>query len=154
MAEADDRKMCLELMETAPAVYLTTIGEDGYPHTRGMLNLRNRENYPKQAHLVADHQDDFMVLLSTNTSSNKIKQILANGKGCVYYCDPLEFKGVMFAGDIEIVDDSKIRHGLWNEGWEKYYPGGADDPDHTVLRLYPKYAKGWYGFQKFGFEVG
>jgi general stress protein 26 len=52
----------------------------------------------------------------------------------------------MFAGDLEIVDDSGLRHAVWNEGWEKYYPQGPDDPDHTVLRMYPKYGGGGMGF--------
>ena len=25
-------------------------------------------------------------------------------------------------------DDSALRHAIWNEGWERYYPGGPDDP--------------------------
>lgn len=38
-------------------------------------------------------------------------------------------------------------------GWEQYYPKGPDDPDHTVLRLYPIYAQGWHGFQRFEFDI-
>jgi pyridoxamine 5'-phosphate oxidase len=60
---------------------------------------------------------------------------------------------VMLAGDIEIVDDSEVRSALWNDGWERYYPQGPDDPDHTVLRLYPKLVQGWYQATRFEFTL-
>lgn len=143
----------VELMETSEAVYLTTIGEDGYPYTRAMLNLRNKRHYPAQARLFAPHQDDLMVYFTTNTSSSKIRQIKSNPRVSAYYCDPAKFHGLMLSGDIEVVDDSKIRQAIWNEGWERYYPSGPDDPDHTVLRLCPRSAQGWRGFT-FQFSLG
>ena len=147
------KDVSVELIETAEAAYLTTIGQDGYPHTRAMLNLRNRQQYPNQVHLFTQHQDDLMVYFSTNTSSNKIRQIESNPRVCVYYCHPKQFHGLMLSGDIEIVDDSEIREALWNEGWKRYYPGGPDDPDHTVLRLDPKLATGWYRSSRFEFSL-
>ena len=39
------KRTSIELMATAQAVYLTTIGPGGYPYTRAMLNLRNREQF-------------------------------------------------------------------------------------------------------------
>jgi general stress protein 26 len=144
----------IELMETAQAVYLTTLGPGGYPYTRAMLNLRNREQYPDQVELFAKHQDDLLVYFSTNTSSQKLDQIKADPRVSVYYCNPEQFHGLMLSGDIEIVDDSNLRHTLWNEGWERYYPSGPDDPDHTVLRLRPKSVRGWYKARNFGFDLG
>ena len=55
---------------------------------------------------------------------------------------------------VAISNDSTLRHALWNEGWERYYPGGPDDPDHTVLCLRPKRAIGWYKAARFEFELG
>jgi general stress protein 26 len=153
MVSEEMRKVCVELIETAEAAYLTTIGEDGYPHTRAMLNLRNRTQYPKQVHLFASHRNDLMIYFSTNTSSGKLDQIRSNSKVCVYYCHPRQFRGLMLAGDIEIVDDSELRKALWNDGWERYYPSGPDDPDHTVLRLCPKLAQGWYESSRFEFSL-
>jgi general stress protein 26 len=154
MIDPNIKQACIKVMEASEAVYLTTHGPDGYPHTRAMLNLRNRQTYPDQVKLFEQHQDDLMVLISTNTSSSKLRQIQADSRACVYYCLPLQFHGLMLAGDIEIVDDSQFRHAIWNEGWERYYPGGPDDPDHTVLRLYPKYAEGWYQARRFNFILG
>ncbi len=147
------KKASVELIETTQAAYLTTMGPDGYPHTRAMLNLRNREQYPNQVNLFAQHQDDLMIYFSTNTLSRKIREIKSNPRASVYYCHPEQFHGLTLIGDIEIVDDSEIRKALWNEGWERYYPQGPDDPDHTVLRLYPKLATGWYQASRFEFSL-
>lgn len=145
------KKMCAALMGKSAAVYLTTI-EGGYPYTRAMLNLRNTKRYPNQVRLFADHQDDLLVYFSTNTASGKVRQIKANPRVSAYYCDPSHFHGLMLGGDIEIIDSPELRHALWNEGWEMYYPKGPDDPDHTVMRLLPKVAMGWYRATRFEFR--
>jgi general stress protein 26 len=143
----------VELMETAQAVYLTTNGPGGYPHTRAMLNLRNREQYPGQVPLFAGHREDLLVYFSTNTGSQKLRQIEADPRVSAYYCNPGQFHGLMLSGDAEILDDSALRNAIWNEGWERYYPGGPDDPGHTVLRLRPKRLVGWYKATRFEFEI-
>ncbi|MBN1935191.1 MAG: pyridoxamine 5'-phosphate oxidase family protein, partial [Anaerolineae bacterium] len=115
--------------------------------------LRRREQFPNQVHLFADHQDDLEVIFTTNTSSIKVRQIKANPRISIYYCNPDQFHGLMLSGDIEIVDDSTLRHAIWNEGWERYYPGGPDDPDHTVLRLRPRRVEGWQRGMRFELEL-
>lgn len=152
MTPSELQTVCLEIIETAPIVYVTSIAADGYPHTRAMFNLRNRQMFPCQIPLFAGHEADFLVYLSTNTSSTKLRQVRANPKVSLYYCHPAQFKGVMLSGDIEIADSSEIRQAMWNEGWERYYPSGPDDPDHTALRLRPKSAEGWYNAQRFEFR--
>ena len=47
MNDEEIKQMCLQLMETSKAAYLTTIDAHGYPHTRAMFNLRNKELWPK-----------------------------------------------------------------------------------------------------------
>ena len=75
----------VELMETAPAAYLTTNGPGGYPHTRAMLNLRNREQYPGQVALFAGHGEDLLVYFTTNTGSQKLRQIQADPRVIAAY---------------------------------------------------------------------
>ena len=148
------REMCLKLVDTAWPVYLTTIDEKGFPQTRAMLSLRNRERYPKLTSLFDKHRDDFMILFTTNTSSTKSDDIRSRPKTSVYYCNPDDWKGVMFGGEIEIVGDKDLKKELWQEGWENYYPKGYDDPDHTVLKIIPTVARGWTGSSTFKLELG
>jgi len=155
MTEGELRAACLELMATAPAVYLTAMGADGYPRIRAMLNLRNRSHYPDHVHLYEGHAEDFMVYLATNTGSPKRRELEADPRIGLYYCTPEEFFGLSLIGDIEIVDDAGVKQAVWANGWERYYPttGRADDPDYTLLRLYPIRAQGWRNGRAFAFHL-
>jgi len=154
MDEKEIRKMCLNLLETGWPAYLTTVDKDGFPQIRAMFNLRNKKWFPKLVPLFREHKEDFMIIFSTNTSSTKIEDIQSMPKSSVYYCNPDDWQGVMFGGSIEIVDDVDMKKALWHDGWERYYPGGYDDPDHTVLRITPFVARGWTGNSTFKLELG
>jgi general stress protein 26 len=153
MDEAERKRRILELIETAEVVYLTTVDADGYPRTRAMLNLRNREQYPRQAELFAAHANDLLAYFTTNTSSSKLRDLAGNPRACAYYCHPRRFRGVALVGDIEVVKRTDIRQAVWQEGWVRYYPGGPDDPDHSILCLRPKYATGWYESETFRLDL-
>ena len=143
-----NRKRLIEvskkLMETAGSVYLTTVSGHGIPFTRAMLNLKNRKQYPSLVKFFAKQKGDVVVYFTTSTSSDKVKHIKKHPYVSVYYCNPKAFHGLMLGGRIQIVKDLKVKNALWQKGWEQYYPGGFDDPDHTVLKLVPLVARGWY----------
>lgn len=153
MNDSEIKHACLNLLGSAGEAFVTTIDEHGYPQTRCMFNLRNKKRFSKAADLFAEHNDDFMILLTTNTSSAKIVQIRQNPASCIYYCKSDVFQGLMLSGDLEILNDPQIREAIWHDGWEQYYPQGPHDPDHTVLRLYPARAKGWMRTGPFAFEL-
>jgi general stress protein 26 len=148
------KKLSLELMETSKAAYLTTIDSDGYPITRAMFNLRNKKQFPEFSEFFTGLDDEFEIYISTNTSSSKAEHIKNNPKISVYYCDPEDFKGVMFGGEIEVVDDMDIKRKIWLDWWTKYYLKGLEDPDYTLLRLKPKTAQFYYRLQKVVFKPG
>ncbi|MCK5827847.1 pyridoxamine 5'-phosphate oxidase family protein, partial [Candidatus Bipolaricaulota bacterium] len=94
MNKSEIKRQCLEIMATAPAVFITVIGEDGFPRTRAMLNLRNRTQYPNHRHLYAQHDEDLMVFISTNTASKKREEIEVNPQIGLYYSLPESFLGL------------------------------------------------------------
>ncbi|MFW9957575.1 MAG: pyridoxamine 5'-phosphate oxidase family protein [Candidatus Odinarchaeota archaeon] len=147
------REMCFNLLDVGWPAYVTTIDREGFPQTRAMFNLRNKERFPKLVSFFEQQEHDFTLIFTTNTSSTKIEDIGANKRVSVYYCDPETWRGVMFSGLIEIVTDSNIKKSIWQPEWSKYYISGYDDPDHTVLRLIPTMAKGWTGNQTFRLEL-
>ncbi|MDH5482177.1 MAG: pyridoxamine 5'-phosphate oxidase family protein [Candidatus Bathyarchaeota archaeon] len=153
MNENEAKHFSLQLMETAWAVYVTTIDEEGLPNTRAMDNLRSKERFPKLVNLFKTHEDDLWILLSTNTSSAKIEQIEKNPAVSAYYCEPRKFHGVMLNGMIEIAKDSELKKAVWHDYWTKFYPKGVDDPDYTLLSLHPTRAKGWHGEGSFSFTL-
>ena len=150
----EDREMAMYLVENVKAAFLTTIDEKGYPQTRAMFNLRNKETWPKLIPMFDGHKDDFMIIFTTNTSSTKIPDIKRNAKVSVYYSIPEESRGLMLGGKMQIVEDVELKKSLWHDGWERYYPKGYDDPDHTVLRLVPTIGRGWNQNHTYRFEIG
>jgi len=148
------KKICMELMETSKAAYLTTIDSEGYPITRAMFNLRNKEQFPEFSEFYNGLDNEYEIYISTNTSSSKFDHITENPKIAVYYCEPDDFKGVMFGGNVEIIDDINIKKKIWLDWWTKYYLKGLNDPDYTLLRLKPKIAEFYSNLQKTQFKPG
>ena len=153
MDEREARQWALALMETADAAYLTTMDRHGFPQTRAMLNLRNKRQWPTLTEVFQGHEEDFLLYFSTNTSSAKMAQIRANPKVSAYFCNPAAFHGLMLAGTIELVTDQACKRRIWQDGWERYYPRGVNDPDYTLLCLLPTVAKGWHGQGPLGFDL-
>jgi len=157
MEEKELKQACLKLMETVDVVYLSTIGSDGFPHTRIMSNLRNKKANPGLVKMFEQHKEDFLIYMVTSSSSAKMQQIRANSKVSVYlsvYTDvPSEFQCLMLGGEVEEVTDKQLKKQLWQKGWEMFWPGGADDPEFTVLMLMPAFAKGGYKEAPFEFKL-
>jgi len=135
---------CLKVMERQSFVDLTTIDENGFPSTRAMLNLRNKQEYPHMSALYETAQNPLTVFLTTNTSSEKFTEISQNTKACLYYCEAAAFHGILLQGTVEIVTDNEIRKKAWQKGWEIYYPTG--DADYTLLRFVPNRLKTYADF--------
>jgi len=153
MEEKELKQECLKLMETADVIYLSTNGSDGYPHTRVMSNLRNKNENPAAAKILAQHKEDFVIHFATGHSSTKMQQIRANPKVSAYLCNPGEFHTIMLSGEIEEVTDQEFKKQLWQDGWEMHWPGGADDPEFTVIKLSPAFARGLYKEGPFEFKL-
>ncbi|MFX0103920.1 MAG: pyridoxamine 5'-phosphate oxidase family protein [Candidatus Hodarchaeota archaeon] len=141
-------------MKTSKAAYLTTIDSEGYPITRAMFNLRNKEQFPELSEFFTNLDNEFEIFISTNTSSSKIAHIKENPKISVYYCDPEDFKGVMFGGEAENIDNMEIKKKIWLDWWTRYYPKGLEDPDYILIRLSPKNARFYYRLNQVEFNPG
>ena len=120
-----------KLRKQSSSAFLSYIDEDGYPVTRAML--------------ILEHERIDVQYLSTNTSSGKIANLLRNPKASIYYCDPAQFQGALFIGDIEVCTDAQTKQHLWREGFEQYYPNGVTDTDYCVLKLTVKKGSHYHG---------
>ena len=158
MEENELKQACLDLMEKVDVVYLSTIDSDGFPHTRIMSNLRDKKQHGNLAGMFEQHKEDFLLYVITSSSSVKMQQIRANPKVSVFlavYTDvPSDFQCLMLCGEIEEVSDQQLKKQLWQAGWEIFWKGGVDDPEYTVLRLMPAFARGGYKESPFEFELG
>jgi general stress protein 26 len=130
----------LEVITLAGTVQFSTINAGGYPVTRTMFNLRNKEMFPGLADFM---QATGLLYLTTNTSLAKVSDLLHNPKCSAYYFLPDAFRGVLLYGTAEIVTDRAVKEALWQKGWEMYYPLGVTDPEYTVMALKPVSVKGY-----------
>jgi general stress protein 26 len=153
MDEEEARSIARGLLERSQVAFLSTIGEDGSPQTRAVENLRCGKRFPHLAPLFESHGDDFWIVISTNTSSNKVKEVRANPAAAVYLCDTEEYAGVMFSGSMEMVEGMTLKEAMWHESWNRYYPQGVYDPDFTVLSMNPLFGKCYRRLEKAVFSI-
>ena len=135
----------IDLMKRAPVAYMATSDGDGLPQVRAVENFRCSNKFPHPSEVISKLEDDPLTsYLSINTSSNKLRQVENNPVVALYYCVPLEYKGVMLRGNAEVLDDLEFKKTIWVKGWERYYPQGYSDPDFTILKIKPGWIKTWY----------
>lgn len=133
------RKSILDLRENSTVAYLGSSDSEGYPAIRAML--------------VLEHDALRTQYFSTNTSSGKVTELLANPKASVYYCRPEAYEGVLFIGEMEVCHDQPTKDFLWREGFERYYPEGVTDPDYCVLKFTAKRGRIYGGPNKMEFGI-
>jgi general stress protein 26 len=127
------------LRKQSGSAYVASVNGEGYPVMRAML--------------VLEHDSYRTQYFSTNTSSGKVACYEANPKASVYYCEPDDFKGALFVGDMEVCTDQATKNFLWREGFERYYPKGVTDPDYCVLKFTAKWGSYYHGLCSTKFTI-
>ena len=153
MEEKEAKRMSLELMKVVQDAYLSTVDSDGSPQARVMGNLRNKEQCRIAEELFAGHDEDFLIYMLTGHSSDKMQQIRANSKVSVYFCNSAQFHTLLLVGNVEEIDDLDLKKRIWQDEWKIHWPGGPEDPEFIMLKLLPKWAKGWHKEGDFEFKL-
>ena len=135
MEEKEAKQVSLELMEVVQDAYFSTVDGDGFPQTRVMGNLRNKEQCRIAEELFAGHDEDFLIYMLTSHSSDKMQQIRANSKVSVYFCNSAEFHTLLLTGDAEEVDDLDLKKQIWQDEWKIHWPVGPKDLEFIMLKL-------------------
>jgi general stress protein 26 len=115
-------EMIGELIDRRNVSIVGSVGQDGFPNIKAMLEPRKREGIKT-------------FWFSTNTSSMRVAQFRVNPKACIYFFDRDTFRGVMLQGHMEVCEDAATKEMAWREGDTLYYPEGVTDPDYCVLRF-------------------
>lgn len=74
-------------------------------------------------------------LISTNTSSLHVQELMKNDRACLYFEDSQRFKGLCLTGKAIIHQEAEYKELLWNEGDEKYYSKGVTDEDYCIIEF-------------------
>ncbi|MDO8682030.1 MAG: pyridoxamine 5'-phosphate oxidase family protein [Armatimonadota bacterium] len=128
MEERDIKDRARHLMEQHPVAVFGTIDDQGFPHLRPMYTL--------------EIGDDFTVYFATGRDLLKAKQIAANPKisltWSAYSEDMARWSHAQIKGLATITDNEELRHRLWIDEFERYFPGGKDDPNYVILVVKPR----------------
>lgn len=111
-----------KFIDRQSTAFIGSLDEDGFPNIKAMLAPRQREGLR-------------VFYFTTNASSLRVRQYRHNPQACVYFCDRRFFRGVMFRGRMEVLEDLESKSAIWREGDTLYYPLGLLDPDYCVLRF-------------------
>ena len=82
-----------------------------------------------------------------------MQQIRANPKVSAYLCSPAELLTLLLKGEAEEIADTEFKKQIWQDQWKIHWPGGADDPEFTVIKLSPSLAKGMHKEGPFEFNI-
>ena len=117
------KEQVIEFIKKRNVSFISTVDEDGFPAMRAMLQPRKIEGN--------------IIWFSTNTSSNKVKELIKQPKSCVYfYCKgPYFYTGVLLRGTATVLQDQASKNMLWLQGDTMFYKQGVTDPDYCVLRF-------------------
>ena len=117
------KEKLFEFIKKQKTAFISSVDEQGFPVTRAMLSPRE-----------IDGND---IYFSTNTSSIKVKQYLANNKTCVYFYKrgKIKYQGVSIKGEMQVCTDQETKNKLWRLGDGFIYKKGVTDPDYCVLKF-------------------
>jgi general stress protein 26 len=136
----DSVKTIGTIIDKVSVSIISSIDQAGFPNTKAMLPPREREGIKH-------------IFFTTNTSSMRVKQYIANPKACVYFYDKRFFRGVMLKGTMEVLQDQKSKERIWRDGDKMYYPKGVTDSDYCVLKFTAQNGRYYSNFKSVDFEV-
>ena len=113
-----------ELMELIDRSLFATLG---YVDRQGQPNVRRV--------FCTWHKGLGRHLISTNTSSAHVQDLMQQEQACLYFSDDAAFEGLCLFGKVVVHLDRAYKTLLWHDGDEKYYPEGIEDKDYCILEF-------------------
>jgi general stress protein 26 len=129
----------LNLASRSFTAELGTLSETGSPQVKALIKTKQ------------DGLNTFW--FCSNTSSRRAAMLARDGRACLYFFDPKTFEGLMLEGRAEVTRDPALLHGFWQDGMERYYPAGPDDPDYCVIVFRAEKGNYYRGMKNTDFAV-
>jgi len=128
--QADKLQKLRELVKDIDFCMLTTIDENGDPHSR-----------PMSANGEIDPNGN--IWFFTGASSHKVSEVGRSPKVNVSFADPKNQQYVSITGVAELVRDRKKIEELWKPEFKMWFPEGKDDPEVALLQIGLEKAEYW-----------
>ena len=124
MTDTQNRSQSLEklreLVKDIDFCMLTTIDEEGDPHSR-----------PMSSNGDIDPNGDLWFF--TQASSHKVNEVASQPKVNVSFADPDNQRYVSVTGVAQLVRDREKIDELWRPEFKMWFPKGKDDPEVALL---------------------
>ena len=103
------QKEIFEFVDSQKTAFIGSVDEDGFPNIKAMLASRER--------------DGVTFYFTTNTSSMRVKQFLANSKASIYFYHRGRFRytGIMLKGTMNVLTDQETKERIWRAGDKMFY---------------------------------
>lgn len=146
MTSSEAKQKALALVDKKQVIMsVGTIGADGTPEIKAMLNARN------------EALNKFY--FCSNTSARRTEVWRHDNRACLYAYEwapeatPIICRGVMLSGKVELSWDDDLRRSFWQDFMKMYYPEGPLDPDFVVLIFTAEHGNYYEGLQNANFTV-
>ena len=128
--QPDNLEKLRQLIKDIDFCMLTTIDEQGDPHSR-----------PMSSNGDIDQNGDLWFF--TQASSHKVSEIKNSPKVNVSFADPKDQRYVSVTGSAQLERDAKKIDELWRPEFKMWFPEGKDDPEVALLRIRLEKAEYW-----------
>lgn len=126
----NDLQRLREMVKDIDFCMLTTVDENGEPHSR-----------PMSSNGDIDPNGD--IWFFTGASSHKVSEISKLPKVNVSFADPDNQHYVSITGKAQLVRDRKKIDELWRPEFKMWFPEGKDDPEVALLKINLEKAEFW-----------
>jgi len=128
--QSDSLEKLREMIKDIDFCMLTTIDEQGDPHSR-----------PMSSNGDIDPNGD--IWFFTGASSHKVSEIENSPKVNVSFADPKNQRYVSVTGSAQLTRDPKKIEELWRPEFKMWFPKGKDDPEIALMRIRLEKAEYW-----------
>ena len=126
MPDTDSRDFA-SLLSAYRTALLTTLGPDGYFHSRPMA----------MHHTVRGEE----IWFATSASAKKCKDLASDPRCALTFFDSEDGGTISLSGVGEIIRDKKLLQELWNPSWARWFPGGQQQRDVALIRVIPQHVE-------------
>ncbi|HEU0252792.1 MAG TPA: pyridoxamine 5'-phosphate oxidase family protein [Pyrinomonadaceae bacterium] len=126
----DDLQKLREMVKDIDFCMLTTVDQNGDPHSR-----------PMSSNGDIDPNGD--IWFFTAASSHKVSEIAELPKVNVSFADPDNQHYVSITGTAQLISDRKKIDELWRPEFKMWFPKGKDDPEVALLKVRLEKAEYW-----------
>ncbi|WP_171014856.1 pyridoxamine 5'-phosphate oxidase family protein [Culicoidibacter larvae] len=127
------------IMRDVAVAEFSTIGQDGFPYTRAVVNVASIRDYPDLTSYLELFPKDELFVVSEATSE-KMKQVRANNKVSLYVLNTLTYEWVMVGGIAVELKDQAIKEHMWRSRWKTTYVN-PEDPNFVVIKIKAKFIR-------------